>query len=684
LISIPKGCIRHTYIALVAHLIPNVFTDSSLLITYEKAFLGQAVVKKFFTATFLERKIMSTKTITKRIALVAASALALGGFAVITAPQASAANGTATGIVVGTGTKVGDVPLSTSLAYTANKAVSALGVSSISASIGDTITVSLIAIGGTTLATDSLTVTLRNNYTVNNLETITAAAAGAPFTLFSPVARANVFTVPSVAGTYYLDIALKNTTASEAGGSNPTTSVTLVVAALTALSPSLSTVYTQSGAPTNGANADAVTSLTPVTGSSTLSATPVGLISVALKNTINAATANYTSINVAVSGSGFVVVNNANTYTTTACPTTAGLRSATSSGPALTGANFVICADGTSGTGTYTVRVTDADGTTTHTLASKTVTFSGKAKNFAASGVWTIAKSGGAQLGTATAARSAVVTTVPAVTVLITDAAGIGVVGQAANITQVSSDVTILNSDATGATCVADDGLSSVYSTGYAKIGYYNCYVTSATAAVSGKKATITFRMLDPNDATGVAYLTSAVDFTIGGSVSTDVLSLNSTSYTSGELMTLSITAKDSSGNPVHDGAATPATWTSNKNVTGLPSAASWYVGGKKSYTTGVYAPATSGDFVITTTSTATGSPTLSTPTANVEGDASASLALDAANAATDAANNAYDEAQNATQAASDALAAVTALAAQVKTLIASVKKLTAAVAKLK
>jgi hypothetical protein len=65
-------------------------------------------------------------------------------------------------------------------------------------------------------------------------------------------------------------------------------------------------------------------------------------------------------------------------------------------------------------------------------------------------------------------------------------------------------------------------------------------------------------------------------------------------------------------------------------------------------------------------------------------GDATASLALDAANAATDAANNAYDEAQNATQAASDALAAVTALAKQVKSLIASVKKLTAAVAKLR
>jgi len=629
----------------------------------------------------IERKKMSTKTSFKRIALVAASALALGGFSVISAPQASAANGTATGIVVGTGTKVGDVLLSDSGAYTANKAVSALGVSSISASIGDTVTLSLIAIGGTTLATDSLTVTLRNNYTIRNLDTVTAASADAAFTSFAPVFRS--FTVPGVAGTYYLDITLKNTTASEAGGTNPTTSVTLVVAALTAFSPSLSTVYTESAAPTNGTNATSTTNAVALTGSSTLSATPRGLISVALKNTANAATTNYTSVNVSVSGSGFVVVNNSATYSTTACPTTSGLRSATSSGTVLTGVNFVICADGTAGVGTYTVKVTDADGTTTHTLATKTVTFSGKAKNFVATPVWTIAKSGGAQLGTATAARSAVVTTVPAVTIQITDSSGNGVTGQAAGITQVSSDVTVINSDATGASCIADDGASASYSTGYGKVGYYNCYVTSASSSASGKTAKVTFRMLDPNDATGVAYLTSVVDFSIGGSVSTDVLSSDSAAYTPGQLMTLTITAKDSSGNPVYDGAPTPATWASNKSVTGLPSSASWYVGGKKSYATSVYAPATSGDFLITAVSTATGTPTRELQGLSVEGDQSSSLALDAANAATDAANNAYDEAQNATQAASDALAAVTELAAQVTSLIASVKKLTAAVAKL-
>jgi len=53
------------------------------LITYEKAIFDQAAGKKFFSATFLERKIMSTKTSFKRIALVAASALAIGGFSAV-------------------------------------------------------------------------------------------------------------------------------------------------------------------------------------------------------------------------------------------------------------------------------------------------------------------------------------------------------------------------------------------------------------------------------------------------------------------------------------------------------------------------------------------------------------------------------------------------------------------------
>ena len=55
------------------------------LITYEKALLSQATGGKFPSVTFIERKQMSTKTSIKRIALVAAAALTLGGFSAVSA-----------------------------------------------------------------------------------------------------------------------------------------------------------------------------------------------------------------------------------------------------------------------------------------------------------------------------------------------------------------------------------------------------------------------------------------------------------------------------------------------------------------------------------------------------------------------------------------------------------------------
>ena len=71
----------------------HLMVKNDSLITYEKAFLGQAVIKKFFIATFLERKIMSTKTSFKRIALVAASALAIAGFSAVPANAANSVAG---------------------------------------------------------------------------------------------------------------------------------------------------------------------------------------------------------------------------------------------------------------------------------------------------------------------------------------------------------------------------------------------------------------------------------------------------------------------------------------------------------------------------------------------------------------------------------------------------------------
>ena len=690
------------------------------LIPYEKALLGQATGGKFPSVTFLERKKMSTKTSIKRIAAVAAVALTLGGFSAVSANAAgtgactvwtvhtagitssiNATEDTNNTDTIGTAQLVNIGAALTAMGATgdttncASQRFSAyISSAPVGGSVGATSTAATTPTNqtGTSLdvTTPNIDVRQTTTQTATTASKVTATAAGVAFGAFS-------FT-PTKAGTYVLTIwndlnqdgILQNTEVSQ--------TVSVTVAAVTALSPGLSTIYTANGVQTvqNAAAAaaavTATSSLTPLVQPAALPAAATanrGVIGVTLKNASNALTTNYTSVTATVSGSGFVVAETAasNAIAPASCPTTAsGTRSVTRTQAQVTGSiqYFLICSDGTLGTGTYTITAIESDGLTTDTLGAKTVTFGGAAKTFTTSAVLTIAKSGGAQLGTATAARTSTFTTKPAVVVKVVDSAGNGVTGLAGSITEVSSDTSIINTDKSGAACLADDGSSTLYSSGGA--GYYNCYVTSASSAASGKSAIVTFRMLDPNDVNGLAYLTSTVTFTIGGSVSTEAISLDAASYAPGGLMVLTVSALDSSGNPVYDGAATPATWTASKSIVGLPAAASNYVGGKKAYTTGVYAPALAGDVTINATGTDSAA-TTRTLTATVTDDAasgSASLALDAANAATDAANNAYDEAQNATQAASDALAAVTALSAQVGALIATVKSLAAVVAKIK
>jgi hypothetical protein len=194
-----------------------------------------------------------------------------------------------------------------------------------------------------------------------------------------------------------------------------------------------------------------------------------------------------------------------------------------------------------------------------------------------------------------------------------------------------------------------------------------------------------------PASITATGLISTTVTVNVGlFEAKTVTAAFDSATYTAGQLVTLTLTALDSSGNPVADstGGANSLAITTNGAVQGSLPTTSAFKLGKQVIT--FYAPLVSVPLT-TNIKLAAGAEwatalddTTIVVTASVEGDGTAALALDAANAATDAANNAYDEAQNATQAASDALAAVTALAAQVKTLIASVKALTAAVAKLK
>jgi hypothetical protein len=264
--------------------------------------------------------------------------------------------------------------------------------------------------------------------------------------------------------------------------------------------------------------------------------------------------------------------------------------------------------------------VTDQVSGATTTLGSKSVIFYGSVAKIVATANYTVLKAAGGATGTSVATSATGdwldlnnrinATDIPAVVVKATDSSG-NVVG-GLTILGLSSDTTVANSwtvaggDATNG-CLEDVlSAANVYSSG--GTGFYNCGLSTPTSAASGKTAKITFRILDPSDPLGVAYLTSVVDVTIGGTTpGTETITFDKTSYAPGEAMTITRTCKDTSGNPCADGTAAPAV-TFSKAVGGTAPAASTYTAGKKSSTSStgvvtVFAPAIGGAFSANATS---------------------------------------------------------------------------------
>ena len=342
-------------------------------------------------------------------------------------------------------------------------------------------------------------------------------------------------------------------------------------------------------------------------------------------------------------------------------------------------ASVGISGDGTAGTATVTV----SSGTTT--LFTKTLVFYGTVSKLVATQNLSIANKSGATLGTAVAAPAGTtVATTPAVIIVATDANGNAVTGL--TITAKSADASVIASG----TVIESDGTGA--GDAYAGAGSYNASVTSAAAGTSGAKTTVVFRTLLSD---GVTYIsTDPVSFSLGGSVSTGsfTMALDKTSYAVGEAATLTVSGKDSAGNPIYDqdkniwgGLGTAPVW--SKSVVGLtPSdaATAMFVGGKKVYKG--YAPSLEGSFsvagVLDATTVLSGAAlsasasvegSTATVTAQAAADAAAE-ATDAANAATDAANAAAEAADAATAAAQDAADAVAALSAQVTTMMNAMK----------
>ena len=663
----------------------HLMVKNDSLITYEKAISDQAVVKKFFAATFLERKKMSTKTSFKRIALVAAAALAIGGFSAVPAKAASsdlpfyvsaADSGVqTTSTVSATKSATGVAGPLNFVSITADSALGSGEVLGITAAgVNGTLSVPT----GPTNKTDTLTVSGNTITSTNN------NISGAVVKILTPTAGTFTVTVSKIV-TNNATGAVTQTTlqtftftinaASLVGAFSATNSFTVLRETTTAAITTNFELVAEYDTTTSALTVSTASSTTGDVKGTTNVNTAEKYIAVRLLDTqaSPAALAGKT-VTAVVTGVGLVAGTGSLTDTSTAWgnPAPAGTSKTNNAGWAF----FAVYSYGTAGTGTVEITYTDAAGVK-NVVGSESLVFTGSIATLTATQKAKVLRAG--------SATGATTDTGYAVQLVGKDSAG--------NIVDISG-LTIAGKSSKS-TVIADTSGSGVGAAGTLVPFARNLTVTGASTAVTGDAATVTWSY---TDAAGVVISTAAVPFTVGGTSATSVAaSFDQTEYAIGDLVTMTLTVKDSKSNSVADGSyflfdtTTGNAFTTSAQLTSAPfgTGVVSVVGGVATAT--FYAPYTTGEFKMTakmtshsTVATAAQATSITAST-NIGGaDSTASLALDAANAATDAANNAYDEAQNATQAASDALAAVTALAKQVNSLIASVKKLTAAVAKLK
>ena len=643
-------------------------------------------------STFSERKNMSTKTSFKRIAAVAAVALAIGGLTSVAA-NATATSSAATllsGSLVSSGP--GSATLGTQVA--GGIATVVLTETATAGTAGDTLgTLSSTGVGTINTIAQSTNVTYVSTASfpttsVGIVARTTSAANGEAVTITVSSAVAGVQT-------------LSFTPISASGA--PGTAITAVITwgAAPVVSAQYSTAYSTTS---HSAIGDATSDALGMTGVSTYGV-QAGLVTVKLNSALS--TGITAGLSATITGPGLLgLANDLTTFTASA----AGKSLSTSAAAAVSG-NYIVAvyADGTAGTSTVTI----TSGTTA--IATKTVVFTGSAKALTATQNLKVLKAGGTAGAAAagnvyngtTAAGDATTVLVQntgttaspvwtaglaPITVFTTDSLGAPVTITATDsavIKVVSSDSTVL----TAGTCV--NAVNSVT----AATNEINCVVTGTSGALSGSTATATVELYNSTTAAW-DILATPLTFTIGGSVSSEVMTVDSDTYAPNQPVKLSLTAKDSKGNTAYDqDIAGAALLTSSTYMVGLATPTK-LKNGVATKSTGIYAPATSGAFTISGVDgdsvagealSATASVTGATDAAAQAATDAAQEATDAANAAYDAANNAMDSADAATAAAQDAsdnasaaLAAVTSLSATVAKLVKSVTAITTALASIK
>jgi hypothetical protein len=418
--------------------------------------------------------------------------------------------------------------------------------------------------------------------------------------------------VPAVAGTYTLTVFNDADADSviDPTESRQTQDVTITAAA--GYSAPLSTIYL--GTSTTAATAS--TDLLPVSASKTAGTVAANIRVATLDSAGNAYVGQ--TVTASVSGPGLIAgADNAAATTAHTAVGTARVSALTALSAGF--ASFTLASDGTAGTSTVTISVTDKVSGATTTLGSKSVIFYGSVTKLTSTANFKVLKAAGGVTGGTTGSSTTVyenlanrinATDIPAVIVKAVDSAGnprggLTIKIRSGDVTKGNS-TTVAGADDTNG-CLEDVlSVANVYSSG--GTGYYNCALSTPTSAKSGDATTMTFYVLDPADVLGVAELTTVVNVTVGGTTpGTETITFDKTSYAPGEAMTITRTCKDTTGNPCADGTTAPSI-SFSKAVGGTAPGTSAYVAGVKSSTSStgvasVFAPAVSGAFTANATS---------------------------------------------------------------------------------
>ena len=599
--------------------------------TYEQIFIAQADLRTVRGST-TERKTMSTKTTFKRVALVAVASLGLGvltsvsaNAATITAwtkyegnvssinlTQVTSSPATGSDVYVNVGAKtttVGTVAGATTTgAITQLRGYLSSYPAGGYASVASSVNVQGATAGTPTVPTGAATTTAASNI-ISVLDADDAAGLAAYDVASSTTAGLASFKFnPTVAGTYVLTVfndgpAVGATTIGNnmIDSNEAVQTISITVTAAAGLSTALSSALLGADY-TDADNTGLPTTATDAADKPVAIKTLGQKAAQILVTTRNASNAIYTgnAISVSITGSGFVSAGSAADADANGVPTATELDTADGSATTTRTASVTAAAnttgivgiavwgDGTSGTGTIKIEVTDKVSGVTSTLATKTVTFHGTVATLTATTLQGVATAGAANgCSNATTCTQATLALTPAVVIVAKDSSGVVVPGL--TITGTPSDTAIVGAATVTAVTGGDDKNGR---------GYYNASLTGGNVANSGKSTTITW---STTLADGTTKITTTSSASVGGTPATASWSVDKTSYTAGAPVVITVTAKDAAGNPVGDGTYAnfhAGAATLGGSFTGsTPAASVEIVGGKATYT--AYAPGTAGSYVV-------------------------------------------------------------------------------------